>query len=236
LTWFLGRANTLGMIPLKDNVPTRTFPIITIAIVLVNIIIFVWSRTLSSGSEADLVYRYALVPKELLVSFSSRPDLLPYNVLTIFSSMFLHGGILHVGGNMLYLWIFGNNVEDVLGHGRFVIFYLCSGLVAALAQCSFDPGSSVPMIGASGAVSGILGAYLLLFPSARVKTLIFIVIFITTVEIPAMLLLTVWFLFQILFSRGQGVAWFAHIGGFLFGLVTIKIFALGVARRRRTSE
>jgi membrane associated rhomboid family serine protease len=223
------------MIPLKDNVPTRTFPIITIAIVLVNIIIFVWSRTLSSGSEADFVYKYALVPKELLVSFSSRPDLLPYNVLTIFSSMFLHGGILHVGGNMLYLWIFGNNVEDVLGHGRFVIFYLCSGLVAALVQCSFDPGSSVPMIGASGAVSGILGAYLLLFPTARVKTLIFIFIFITTVEIPAMLLLTAWFLVQILFSRGQGVAWFAHIGGFIFGLVTIKIFALGVARRRRIS-
>jgi membrane associated rhomboid family serine protease len=235
LTRLLGRANTLGMIPLKDDIPTRTFPIITVAIVLVNIIIFVWSRTLSNGSELDFVYKYALVPRELLVSFSSRPDLLPYNVLTIFSSMFLHGGVLHVGGNMLYLWIFGNNVEDALGHTRFVVFYLVAGVVAALVQFSYDPGASVPMIGASGAVSGILGAYLLLFPTARVKTLIFILFFITTVEIPAILLLTVWFLVQILFSHGQGVAWFAHIGGFIFGLLTIKIFALGVPSRRRNA-
>jgi membrane associated rhomboid family serine protease len=231
----MGRANTLSMIPLKNDVPTRTFPIITISIVLVNIFIFVWSRTLSTGSEIDLLNKYALVPKELLVSFDSRPDLLPYNVLTIFTSMFLHGGILHVGGNMLYLWIFGTNVEDVLGHGRFIVFYLFAGLIAALAQYSFDPGSSVPMIGASGAVSGILGAYLLLFPRARVKTLVFIVVFVTTVEIPAMLLLTVWFLVQVLFSHGQGVAWFAHIGGFIFGLLTIRLFALGVPKRRKSA-
>jgi membrane associated rhomboid family serine protease len=223
------------MIPLKDDVPTRTFPIITVCIVLVNIFIFLWSRTLSTGSEMDLLDKYAFVPKELLVSFGSRPDLLPYNVLTMFTSMFLHGGILHVGGNMLYLWIFGNNVEDVLGHGRFVVFYVFAGLVAALVQYSFDPGSPVPMIGASGAVSGILGAYLLLFPRARVKTLIFIFVFITTVEIPAMLLLTVWFLVQILFSHGQGVAWFAHIGGFIFGLLTIKLFALRVPKGRRNT-
>lgn len=223
------------MIPLKDDVPTRTFPIITISIVLVNIFIFVWSRTLSTGAEIELLDKYALVPKELLVSFESRPDLLPYNVLTIFTSMFLHGGILHVGGNMLYLWIFGNNVEDVLGHGRFVVFYLFSGFVAALVQYFFDPGSAVPMIGASGAVSGILGAYLLLFPKARVKTLVFIVVFITTVEIPAVLLLTVWFLVQILFSHGQGIAWFAHIGGFIFGLLTIRLFALGVPKSRRSA-
>jgi len=218
------------MIPLKDNVPTRTPPIITVSLILVNILIFGWAMTLSEGLERTLVYRYALIPKELLVSFTIRPDLLPYNFLTIFTSMFLHGGILHVGGNMLYLWIFGNNVEDALGHFRFVLFYLVSGLAAAVVQFSFDPGSSVPMIGASGAVSGILGAYLLLYPRARVKTLIFIVIFITTVEIPAVVLLTIWFFVQIAFSHGQGVAWFAHIGGFLFGLITIKIFMIGVPR------
>jgi membrane associated rhomboid family serine protease len=221
------------MIPLKDDVPTRTFPIITVSLILVNIFIFIWMRMLSSGSEMNLVYRYALVPRELVVSLASRPDLLPYNILTIFTSMFLHGGILHIGGNMLYLWIFGNNVEDALGRFRFVIFYLLSGMVAALVQTSFDPASSIPMIGASGAVSGILGAYLLLYPAARVKTLVFIFIFITTIEIPAVLLLTIWFLMQILFSRGQGVAWFAHIGGFVFGVIAIKLFAIGTRKKKR---
>lgn len=136
----------------------------------------------------------------------------------------------------MYLWVFGNNVEDSIGHFRFLVFYLVSGLVAALVQFSFDPTSHIPMIGASGAVSGVLGAYLLLFPKARVKTLIFIFIFITTVEIPAMVLLTVWFFLQIIFSHGQGVAWFAHIGGFVFGLLAIKIFALGRKGRARSTK
>lgn len=224
------------MIPLKDDVPTSTFPIITIAIVLVNIFIFVWMRMFLNGPDEVLVYKqFGLVPEELLVALTGRPDLVPYNAFTIFTSMFLHGGILHVGGNMLYLWIFGNNIEDTIGHVRFVAFYLCAGLVAAVVQFSIDPGSSVPMIGASGAVSGVLGAYLLLFPRARVKTLIFIFIFITTVDIPAMLLLTVWFVVQILFSQGRGVAWFAHIGGFIFGLLAIKIFTIGLPKRRRSA-
>jgi membrane associated rhomboid family serine protease len=215
------------MIPLKDNVPTRTFPIITATLVVVNILVFVWPLTISSGLEQTLMREYAFVPRELLVSLGSRLELLPYNVLTIFTSMFLHGGVLHLAGNMLYLWIFGNNVEDAAGHARFLTFYLCSGLVACAAQFSTDPASAVPMIGASGAVSGILGAYLLLFPRAKVKTLIFIFVFVTTVDIPAVLLLTVWFVVQVLFSHGQGVAWFAHIGGFIFGLVFIKVFMLG---------
>lgn len=224
------------MIPLKDNVPTRTFPIITVTIVLVNILVFAWSLTLSRGSARELVYKFALVPKELLISFTARPDLLPYNCLTLFTSMFLHGGVLHVAGNMLYLWIFGNNVEDALGHTRFVAFYLLSGLAAAAAQFSFDPSSSVPMIGASGAVSGILGAYLLLFPRAKVKTLVFILVFVTTVDIPAMLLLTIWFFMQILFYQGEGVAWFAHVGGFVFGLVFVKAFAFRARPRARTGR
>jgi len=219
------------MIPLKDNVPTRTFPIITITIVLVNILVFPWSLMLTDGLGRHVVQAYALIPKELLVAATARPDLLPYNILTIFTSMFLHGGILHLGGNMLYLWIFGKNVEDATGHSRFILFYLFSGVAAALVQCSVDPGSAVPMIGASGAISGILGAYLLLYPRARVKTLIFIFLFITTVDIPAMVLLSLWFFVQIIFSHGQGVAWFAHIGDFLFGLVTIKLFTRGMRPR-----
>ena len=219
------------MIPLKDNVPTRTFPIITITIVLVNILVFLWSLMLADGLGQGVVHTYALIPKELIVAATVRPDLLPYNILTIFTSMFLHGGILHLGGNMLYLWIFGNNVEDAVGHSRFILFYLFSGVAAALVQCSVDPGSAVPMIGASGAVSGILGAYLLLYPRAKVKTLIFIFVFITTIDIPAMVLLSLWFFVQIIFSHGQGVAWFAHIGGFLFGLITIKIFTRGMRPR-----
>jgi membrane associated rhomboid family serine protease len=219
------------MIPLKDNVPTRTFPIITITLVLVNILVFLWSLMLTDGLGRQVVHNYALIPKELLLASTIRPELLPYNLLTIFTSMFLHGGILHLGGNMLYLWIFGNNVEDAVGHSRFILFYLFSGVAASLVQCSVDPGSTVPMIGASGAVSGILGAYLLLYPRARVKTLIFIFVFITTVDIPAMVLLSLWFFVQVIFSHGQGVAWFAHIGGFLFGLITIKIFTRGMRPR-----
>ena len=215
------------MIPLRDNVPTRTVPIITATLVVVNILVFVWSLTLPGAEERRLIGTYAFVPRDLLVSLGSRLDLLPYNILTIFTAMFLHGGFLHVAGNMLYLWIFGNNVEDAAGHFRFLLFYLCSGLAAGLAQFSFDPSSSIPMIGASGAVSGILGAYLFLFPWAKVKTLIFILFFITTVDIPAVVLLTVWFIMQIAFSQGPGVAWFAHVGGFIFGLVTIKIVMLG---------
>jgi membrane associated rhomboid family serine protease len=223
------------MIPLKDNVPTRTFPIITISLIVVNILVYAWSFTLPRTAQHLVVSRYALIPKELLASLFSRPDLIPYNFMTIFTSMFLHGGFLHVGGNMLYLWIFGNNIEDALGHARFVLFYLLAGLVAALVQCSFDPGSTIPMIGASGAVSGILGAYLLLYPGARVKTLVFIVFFITTIDIPAVLLLTIWFFVQIAFSHSQGVAWFAHIGGFIFGLLAVKVFVLRPRRRPRAA-
>jgi len=144
--------------------------------------------------------------------------------------MFLHGGILHLVGNMLYLWIFGNNIEDALGHTRFILFYFLSGIVAAAFQFFYDPASSVPMIGASGAVSGVLGAYLVLYPHARIKTILIIIIFIKVVEIPAVLLLTLWFLMQILYSGMEGIAWFAHIGGFIFGLVTAKLM---VRKKRR---
>lgn len=179
-----------------------------------------------TGMEGQTVYKYyGLVPRELMASASTRWDLIPYNVMTVFTSMFLHGGFLHLGGNMLYLWIFGNNIEDAMGHGRFLVFYLLAGIVAAFAQFFYDPASNIPMIGASGAVSGVLGAYLVLYPYARIKTLLFIVIFIKIVELPAILLLTIWFFMQVMYSQLEGVAWYAHIGGFVFGLIMIKLFS-----------
>jgi rhomboid family protein len=196
------------------------------SIIFVNILIFLWMRFTLTGMEGQTVYKYyGLVPREFMNAMYTRWDLAPYNAMTVFSSMFLHGGLLHLGGNMLYLWIFGNNIEDAMGHGRFIIFYLLAGVVAALAQFFYDPTSNIPMIGASGAVSGVLGAYLVLYPYARVKTLLFIIIFIKIVELPAIVLLTIWFFMQVLYSQFEGVAWYAHIGGFVFGLVTIKLFS-----------
>jgi membrane associated rhomboid family serine protease len=154
---------------------------------------------------------------------------------TIFTSMFMHGGILHIAFNMLFLWIFGNNVEDSMGRGRYLLFYLLAGTAAVYAQAALDPSSTTPTIGASGAVAGVLGAYLLLLPRARVLTLIFIIFFVTLVEIPAYLLLGIWFVLQFLPAVGQvatpelagegGVAYFAHVGGFVFGLALVKLFA-----------
>lgn len=222
------------MIPLKDNIPNRTFPIITIITIVVNLVVFVYASLMPTDAQRMMIERYALIPREFTIALAERTELLPYNVLTIFTSMFLHGGVFHVAGNMLYLYIFGNNIEDSLGHGRFIVFYGASGLAAALMQFLFDPTSGLPMIGASGAVSGVLGAYLLLYPYARIKTLIFILIFVTTVEMPAVVMLTIWFLMQLAFSHvGKGVAWWAHIGGFIFGLLTIKLFTLGRPKFQR---
>ncbi len=221
------------MIPLKDNIPARTFPIITVGLIFVNIIIFVWQHIILHASASAMVYTYfGLVPKEFMTSFTSRHDLVPYNVMTIFTSMFIHGGFLHIIGNMLYLWIFGNNIEDRLGHIGFFIFYVVSGICAALFQLFYDPSSEIPMIGASGAVSGILGAYLVCYPYARIKTLLIIIIFIKIVDIPAVILLTAWFFMQFLYSNVDGIAWYAHVGGFIFGLA----FALLFLARRRTGK
>ena len=221
------------MIPLKDNIPTRTFPIITLGLVFVNIIIFAWQHIMLNPPAGAMMFTYfGLVPKEFMTSFISRHDLLPYNIMTIFTSMFLHGGFLHIIGNMLYLFIFGNNIEDRLGHPGFLVFYIASGICAALFQLFYDPSSEVPMIGASGAVSGVLGAYLVCYPYARIKTLLIIIVFIKVVDIPAILLLTAWFFMQFLYANVDGIAWYAHIGGFIFGLV----FAILFLARRRTGR
>ncbi|MBA4390182.1 MAG: rhomboid family intramembrane serine protease [Syntrophus sp. (in: bacteria)] len=215
------------MIPLKDNVPTRTLPIITVSLIFVNILIFLWQGLVLQGQAGEALYGYyGFVPHEFMVSVMTRWNLLPYNIMTLFTSMFLHGGFFHLAGNMLYLWIFGNNVEDAMGHTKFILFYVFSGLIAAGFQVFYDPLSTIPMIGASGAISGVLGAYLVLYPYARIKTLLIIIIFIKIVELPAMLLLTIWFFMQVVYSTStEGVAWYAHIGGFIFGLLLVKVFA-----------
>jgi len=213
------------MIPIKDNIKTHSFPIITACIIVVNILIFLWQKITLTPSENEFIIRYyGIMPYDFFLALTKKHELIPYNIMTIFTSMFLHGGFFHLGGNMLYLFIFGKSVEDVIGHKRFFVFYFLSGLAAAIFQLLYEPESKIPMIGASGAVSGILGAYLILFPYAKIVTMLIIIIFIKFVQLPAILLLTLWFFMQILYSHTDGVAWYAHIGGFIFGLIVIKFF------------
>jgi membrane associated rhomboid family serine protease len=223
-------------LPLKDDNPTNTFPFVTVGVILANCFVFYHQLTLSLPAGQKFVFQWGAIPYQIVYGeVLYGPGLFP-PVLTLFSSMFLHGGFLHLIGNMLYLWIFGNNIEDTLGHFRFLIFYLLAGLSAALVQVLSDPQSTTPMIGASGAVAGILGAYLLLFPQARILTLMFIFIFIRMIRIPALIVLGFWFLVQLLsITSGYetGVAFFAHIGGFVAGLILVKVFQPQKARRRK---
>lgn len=220
------------MIPIRDDNPTTITPVVTVGLLAANILVFIYQLSLGGQGNA-FVHVFGAVPAALFggESLSSVPP-----TLTLLTSMFLHGGVMHVGGNMLYLWIFGNNIEDVMGHGRFVVFYLLCGVAAAYAHAVTDPGSLVPMIGASGAISGVLGAYLLLFPRARVLTLIPFGVFMHMEYIPAAWLLGLWIVLQFfngtlsLGSGGGGVAWFAHVGGFLAGMALIHLF---VRRRPR---
>ncbi|HLA39611.1 MAG TPA: rhomboid family intramembrane serine protease [Candidatus Glassbacteria bacterium] len=217
------------MIPFKDNVPTRRPPVMTVLLIAVNCLVFIYQQTLPHDLQVDLVYLLGAVPARL-ADFQSWFFPGVHNpAVSLVSSMFMHGGWLHLGGNMLYLWIFGNNVEDSMGRLRFLVFYLFCGCVAAAAQVASAPESTVPMVGASGAVSGVLGAYLILHPFARVHTLIFIFFFIRVVELPAILVLGVWFMLQIFNSLAapqgaSGVAWLAHVGGFVSGLLLIRFF------------
>ena len=210
------------MIPLGDENPTRNFPVITLMIIGVNAWVY-FSTFIDASVPPDIVFNeYGLVPYALV-----RAPVTFYP--NIYTSMFLHSGFLHLAGNMLYLWIFGGNIEDVLGKFRYILFYLVCGTIAALGFVATDFNSVIPMVGASGAVSGILGAYLVLFPFAKIKTLIFIVIFVTIIRIPAMFFLGLWILIQVGSAMAQptggpGVAWFAHIGGFLAGMFLIMPF------------
>ena len=276
------------MLPLKDNIPTIRFPVVTVLFIAINIAAFVWQLSLSDeqssstspatalsaadeaifelgaipyrlthpGTECSLVERG---PREIVRNSpvvcdgssaledakAAGSDIVPFEAppwwVTVLTSMFLHGGWLHIIGNMLFLWVFGNNVEDAMGRLRFVVFYLLAGAAAVYAQSAIDTASTVPTIGASGAVAGVLGAYLLLHPKARVVTLVFIVFFVTLIEIPAMILLGIWFVLQFLPALGQvgapevggdGIAYLAHVGGFAFGLIMIKLFTAAQRDKR----
>ncbi|KRT68074.1 MAG: peptidase, S54 (Rhomboid) family [Candidatus Rokubacteria bacterium CSP1-6] len=239
------------MLPLKDDIPTRTVPFVTIGIIAANMLVFLYQASLQLGDDPAasraaeaFIFEFGLIPCRL-TGACEVPAGMPSPLATIFTSMFMHGGFFHIFGNMLYLWIFGNNVEDTLGHGRFLGFYLGSGVAAAGAQTLMGPSATTPMVGASGAVSGVLGAYLLLFPYASVLTLIVFGFFIRIVRIPALIVLGFWIVVQFLnglitfgasVAGGRpegGVAWFAHIGGFLAGIALL--YALRPRRPARYS-
>ncbi len=218
------------MIPLRDDNPTRRPAVMTVAIIAACVIVFLWQISLSERGRQALVYSLGFIPATVFGDRQLPPELqLVPAELTLFTAMFLHGGLLHLAGNMLYLWIFGNNVEDAMGHGRFILFYLICGLAASLAQGLLNPDTALPMIGASGAIAGVLGAYLLLHPKARVLVVIPIFIFPFFIYLPAVAVLGIWFLLQFLSSLGAnpdepGVAWFAHLGGFIAGMLLIPLF------------
>ena len=202
--------------PYKDDNPRVLFPFVTYGIIGINILVF-WAQFFVYGNER-LISTFAFVPYE-------------FKLFTIFTSMFMHGGIMHIIGNMWFLYIFGDNVESILGHVRFLLFYLFCGIGAAVAQFLIQPDSTTPMVGASGAIAGVLGAYMIKFPKARVHVLAVIFIFITTIVVPAQLVLGLWFLMQLSGGLGSlgfdttgGIAWFAHIGGFIVGISTLRIF------------
>jgi membrane associated rhomboid family serine protease len=270
------------LIPLKDNVPTGSFPLVTVLLIAVNIGVFVWQLTFSGSAssspqlaqlgvserdensveygaipyrilhpgrdcafgvseqsgnqEADVVcqgtrqFRQARSSGAPFVRYSNPPWF-----VTIFTSMFMHGGILHIAFNMLFLWIFGNNIEEAMGRARYLLFYLLAGIAAVYTQAAIDPDGTLPTIGASGAIAGVLGAYALLLPRARILTVVILIFFFTLIEIPAYVMLGIWFALQFIPAVGQvavpdiggegGVAYFAHVGGFLFGLALVKLFA-----------
>lgn len=211
------------MIPLKDDVPSYSFPFVTIALIAANVLVFLYQISLGGRGQEAFVYGAAAIPYQIAHLKITSASLVP-PPFTILTAMFIHGGLLHLGGNMLFLWIFGDNVEDTLGHFKFLLFYLGTGIVASLTQIFADPASTVPMIGASGAIAGVLGAYFLLFPRAKIFTLVFLVIFVTVIRIPAVIFLGLWFLIQVLSSGFEsGVAWYAHIGGFIAGAAAIIV-------------
>jgi membrane associated rhomboid family serine protease len=282
------------VIPLKDNIPTERFPVLTVLLIVINVAVFVWQwqfpldgdlerAGLTTGIDQSAV-EYGAIPfrvthpgdsecslgaveqsggalaAEIVCQGTSElrqaerfgeqdAGLQPIPLeqaawwLTLLTSMFMHGGILHLAGNMLFLWIFGNNIEDSMGRPRFLLFYVLAGLVAIYAQSLIDTSSTVPTIGASGAVAGVLGAYALLHPRARVLSLVIIIFFVTLIEVPAMILLGIWFVLQFIPAIGQtaitdlaggdGVAYLAHVGGFAFGLAAIKLFANRYRERSR---
>jgi membrane associated rhomboid family serine protease len=217
------------MIPLRDDNPSRVTPVVTFSLIGACVLAFLWQLSLGSGANQRAVYMFGVIPA-VLFHHAELPEGLavipPF--ATVFSSMFLHGGFMHLAGNMLYLWIFADNVEDSMGHGRFIVFYFLCGVAAAMAQAVPEPSSQVPMIGASGAISGVLGAYLLLYPHARVFVLVPLGFIMQTMRLPAGWVLGLWFVLQLLSELmappgSAGVAFRAHLGGFVAGLALIPL-------------
>jgi membrane associated rhomboid family serine protease len=246
------------VLPIKDNIPTDRFPIVTVALILINVVAYLLAirhgGSLISGPDVNEVVKYGAIPYTLthpgkhcglaqsvqgaVIACQGQKGVsgTPTNFIpwweTIFTSMFMHASILHIGGNMLFLWIFGNNVEDSTGRLRYLAFYLAGGLAALGLQVAVAPGAETPTLGASGAIAAVLGGYIVLYPRARVLTVVFILFFFTVIELPALVMLGVWFAEQALFGAAGltnptggsgGVAYFAHVGGFAFGLVAIRL-------------
>jgi membrane associated rhomboid family serine protease len=222
------------MLPLRDFIPTRRFPVLTVGIIVVNIVVFLYELLAeASGTLEQTFYTMGVVPFKVTHNFGLAV------ALSFITAMFLHGGFMHIAGNMLYLWVFGNNVEDSMGRLRFLVFYLIGGVIASTTQVLAGSNSRLPTVGASGAIAGVLGAYIVLFPRARIQTLLFLGYFARVAQLPALLVLGFWFVLQLFngllaFGGAQigGVAWFAHIGGFVAGLLLVRLFMLG----RRQSQ
>jgi membrane associated rhomboid family serine protease len=217
------------VIPLRDSVPSSTTPFVTLGIIAINVLVFFHQFTLPDYELHQFVYHYGVIPARLQVT-------------DLFTSMFLHGGFMHLIGNMWFLWIYGDNVEDVLGRAKYLAFYLACGMAGSLAQIAAGPNVTIPNIGASGAIAGVMGAYLLKFPHARVLTLIPLFLFFFTQELPAFIILIYWFVLQFFAGVGTmaesstqtgGVAWFAHVGGFVMGMILIKVLPTRQAYWRR---
>jgi membrane associated rhomboid family serine protease len=213
------------MIPIRDEIPTRRVPVVNYLLIAANIFVFLL-EWLAGPNQESLVYQFALIPANFTSGFSLGA------FANIFTSMFMHAGLLHLGGNMLYLWIFGDNVEDSMGSGKYLAFYLAGGMVASLAHILTNPGSQIPTVGASGAIAAVLGAYLVLYPHSRVVTFIPLGYFMRLTLVPASIVLGLWFVLQLfngVLSLGGsdvgGVAFWAHIGGFVFGVVMAKLLS-----------
>ncbi|MFH1639579.1 MAG: rhomboid family intramembrane serine protease [Chloroflexota bacterium] len=235
------------MIPLSDpDIARRRYPLVNIIIIIINFLVFFYQLTLGALGSDILIYKFGFIPLELVKGINITSTTLSRGTvvniatpiptwMTLFTAMFIHAGWLHILGNMLYLWVFGDNIEDRFGHFQYIFFYLLSGLAATFLQTIIMPSSNIPNVGASGAIAGVLGSYLILYPRSRVRTLIFF-FFISTARIPAFILLGFWFLMQIVNgigsvgSAGAGVAYFAHIGGFLCGMGIAAIYRLSTRK------
>lgn len=226
------------MIPLKDMTPRRSVPVVTLLLIAVNVIIFAYQFLLGPTAGEALIRTYGLVPSKIGLALAGRHYTLAQALLPFFTCMFLHGGFLHIIGNMLFLWVFGGNVEDRLGHIPYLVFYTVCGIASGISEVAFSWGSHIPSIGASGAISGVLGAYIVFFPGSRILTLIPLFIIWFTARIPAVIFIGLWFLVQFLSGVGSlgsvnsgGIAWWAHVGGFLVGL----LWAFAMGRQSRPS-